>query len=60
MSVLRKCVLLQRKPTSMEGRHCIFSEHSVSGHAPETTLTTNDEQLAVGGYGDKEVNETVD
>jgi hypothetical protein len=41
MSVLRKCVLLQRKPTSMEGRYCIFSEHSVSGPPPETTLTTN-------------------
>jgi hypothetical protein len=53
MSALRDCVLSQRKTTSLEGRHCIFSKHPVSEHLPRNNL--NNQQVIVGGYGDKEV-----
>ncbi len=58
MSALGDYVHWQRKPTSVESRHCIFSEHPASGHAPRYDLS--DEQVIVEGRGDKEVKETVD
>ena len=50
-----KLRLSERKTTSVEGRHCIFSKYPISGHPPRNDL--NDEQAIVGGYEDKEVNE---
>ena len=58
MSALGDYVLWQRKTTSVEGRHCICSEHPVFEYPPR--IGFSDEQRIVGGCVHKEVNGTVD
>jgi hypothetical protein len=58
MRSFEKLLLLERKTTSVEGRHCIFSKYLVSETTLETTSATNSSSSR--GCGDKEVKETVD
>ncbi len=58
MSALCDYLLWQRKTTSVEGHHCICSEHPVFECLPR--IDFSDEQRIVGGYLYKEVTGTVD